>query len=120
MFAPASREAPKEQPKQIPTLADQLLAPVNRYDKMSDHLETQLGYDQTKYKEDRDRFQEIYDQWKDLLKLIPGLSQGHYKSQQIAATFKHPNYPGGGGWAPGFPPEKKPTPDGTPYKPKPS
>tara|TARA_E500000331_G_scaffold350876_1_gene396565 strand:- start:80 stop:394 length:315 start_codon:yes stop_codon:yes gene_type:complete len=103
-------------PKQIPSLADQLLKPVSRYDKMAPILEKH-GHDQTKYYEDRDRFQEIYDQWKDLLKLIPGLSQGHYKSQQIAATFKHP---GGDGWAPGFPAEKRPTPDGTPYKPKPS
>ena len=90
-FLPGNRPSDKKTAQLPNSLADQLLKPVSRYDEIAPILE-EHGYDQTKYKKDREYFDEVYNQWKDLLKLIPGLSRGTLESQMIAQA-RDPSIP---------------------------
>ena len=108
-FLPGNRPSDKKTAQLPNSLADQLKKVGDRNRNLSNELKKH-GYDQKQFEQDDQHFQKVYNEWKWLLRHIPGLSRGTLESQQIALDFRHPTAPDGWGTLPGKPPGPRPRP----------
>jgi len=87
MFAPWTQtEEPEPQKPSNNSVADQIKKVGDRNRNLSNELKKH-GYDQKQFEQDDQHFQKVYDEWKWLLRFIPGLSRGSHESQMIAQSL---------------------------------
>ena len=91
MFAPWTQtEEPEPQKPSNNSVADQIKKVGDRNRNLSNELKKH-GYDQKQFEQDDQHFQKVYDEWKQLLRFIPGLSRGSHESQMIAGNYTSKN-----------------------------